>query len=99
MTNSKVTTRKRTSNKSYYHYCVNKLDDDGNVIDKKLYMIVDDVIKDYKYNPTTIFKMCNDPNRRLKKHPNIQFTRCHIPRFVRVLNEDVLADLDDKLKV
>ena len=69
---------RKNSNKSFFHYSVEELDNNGNIIDRKLYMTMKDLTDKFKKSRFTFNLVLNDKARRIKSLPNFVFTRVHI---------------------
>jgi len=81
-------------NKSFYHYVLER---DNQY---EYFMTLFELEKELGITRYTINNKLNNPNHKLRKHPNIKITRCYIPvnqEIKRVLNHDELNSLREEL--
>ncbi len=86
--------KKEDANCSFYHYVLEKDNE------YKYFMTLRELEKVLGITRFTINNKLNNPDHKLRKHPDIKLTRCYIPvkqEIKRVLNVDELNSLREEL--
>lgn len=86
---------RKNSNKSFYHYILEKPDHKF-----EYYLTLYDLEKELSLSRFTLNTKLNNPDYKLRKHPNIKLTRCYIPvtqEYSRKLEIHELHELREAL--
>lgn len=78
--------RNTAKNTSYYHYKVEKLDDESNIISYKRYLTLDAINEDFPVSRYRI-KLTMKNNKPVKGYEKYRFAKDRHPTFTTIPNE------------
>lgn len=77
---------RKNPNKSFYHYKIDLLDKEGEVVQSTYYMTLYEIMETFSCAKKTILDKIRDPQLKSRKLPNTKIHRVKEPVFLMVAN-------------